>query len=753
MAEIILKDRNGVLQEYTGIQTIEVETSDGGTAKFLLEEAAESKPQLYTPSLTYNTTEAYTEITISNPVENGGFASTLEIYVNGELLMIMDAPAQGESIEVTDVSCFDGMNGKQVLGFVFSADGFLDSEKKLFETELHALNVIPDTIEDGYDYPAIRGGGTYEAVFNEKGSGSMKGFPPKPIITMGGEVYNNYVWNRDIGIGHNYNLAGITRYQNATLLIEDINGELCIDVTSTEMPQLDPPALKTDENGNTTITPAPYTESVIVYIDGEEHLKIQGLTYYATGDFEMDTSESGAWNGANNYTGHAIAGTYDLGRLHLIAEEETELVIRCVYDNGNGNASNYPMLSKLDTELSASYTADSSSKLQKSFYGLSSESEIYSVAYTIPEGEHFIDIKDIDTVSVSAYSVFGIAIYQLCNEKTIVLTDYEKHTISAIATAACSHSMDSEMVSIECQMIPYCVVTDRVLIIGNEIDAIDRVEIYINDTMVDSIEHTAMGWNVDLTNYPHHEAKSSVYIKLTVGDLVYETEAITADLSVPTPAVTIDGTTVTATGIVSQVTSIEVYIDDILYATYEYDSESGFSQDLADGLTDPDSKEPYWNVEPISGVPYGFELNSSGYYESTNKAVNNSYSLCKVNIGTPLSRIYIKAINTDLGIGVDSNRVSYAYDDSSITATFNCINYAESSYDFGILSTLDNTLTQSYEIDSSNVMKSFKGLQSASIQTVTYTVPAGEHFVYVKYRKDSSVNKNNDSLQFTVALS
>ena len=57
----------------------------------------------------------------------------------------------------------------------------------------------------------------------------------------------------------------------------------------------------------------------------------------------------------------------------------------------------------------------------------------------------------------------------------------------------------------------------------------------------------------------------------------------------------------------------------------------------------------------------------------------------------------------------------------------------------------------SYSADSSYYKKFTSS--STSVQTVDYGVlEAGEHFIYVKYRKDSSVNSGNDSLQFKVRL-
>ena len=131
-----------------------------------------------------------------------------------------------------------------------------------------------------------------------------------------------------------------------------------------------------------------------------------------------------------------------------------------------------------------------------------------------------------------------------------------------------------------------------------------------------------------------------------------------------------------------------------------------------------------YEVTNVEGAQYGFELNSNGYYESQNAGINSSYSICKINL----------------------------ISDGSSTLYLDCINSGENNFDYGILSKVDETLSLSYSADSS-YFKSFRGLSSTSVQTVNYGVlSAGEHFIYVKYRKDSSVNSGNDSLQFKVRL-
>ena len=131
-----------------------------------------------------------------------------------------------------------------------------------------------------------------------------------------------------------------------------------------------------------------------------------------------------------------------------------------------------------------------------------------------------------------------------------------------------------------------------------------------------------------------------------------------------------------------------------------------------------------WGVTKADGATYGFEMNSNGYYESTNKGVINSAAVCKLTFDTfGKYHLYL-----------------------------DCINYAESSYDYGILSKLDTALGTTYSDDgTSKTFYSFKSKQSANVVTVDYgEIAAGEHFIYIKFKKDSSQDKNNDSLQFKV---
>lgn len=123
---------------------------------------------------------------------------------------------------------------------------------------------------------------------------------------------------------------------------------------------------------------------------------------------------------------------------------------------------------------------------------------------------------------------------------------------------------------------------------------------------------------------------------------------------------------------------------------------------------------------------YGFALNANGYYESTNKGKASSWALCKVTINTP----------------------------SAFTLTIPYISSGENSYDYGIFGQLDTELANSYTDDgatgSAKVKLNCKGQASTDVKQVSYDIPAGEHFIEIKYRKDGSGNQGNDSLQFKI---
>lgn len=131
----------------------------------------------------------------------------------------------------------------------------------------------------------------------------------------------------------------------------------------------------------------------------------------------------------------------------------------------------------------------------------------------------------------------------------------------------------------------------------------------------------------------------------------------------------------------------------------------------------------------VSGASYGFNLNNStGYYVSTNNGQAKSASVARINMNFQ--------------------------SDCLVTITY--INYAEEDYDYGMFGKLDTTVATdgltaasggSSPSDSTSNYQIAKCSNSSSTQTVSYQVPAGTHFIDVKYGKDDASDSGNDSLQ------
>lgn len=132
---------------------------------------------------------------------------------------------------------------------------------------------------------------------------------------------------------------------------------------------------------------------------------------------------------------------------------------------------------------------------------------------------------------------------------------------------------------------------------------------------------------------------------------------------------------------------------------------------------------------------YGFSINANGYYESANKGVDKTCAVCRISFNLPVSA----------------------------NITFQYINYAEATYDFGVFGNVDVALTTNYyPAGSSGATISETSYKKAcntssdntsSVQTLTYSnVSAGSHFIDIKYSKDDATAANNDTLQFKVAI-
>ena len=142
----------------------------------------------------------------------------------------------------------------------------------------------------------------------------------------------------------------------------------------------------------------------------------------------------------------------------------------------------------------------------------------------------------------------------------------------------------------------------------------------------------------------------------------------------------------------------------------------------------------YTVTTQVSGASYGFQLNSStGYYVSTNNGKAKSASVARLNMDF----------------------------ESACLVTIQYINYAEANYDYGMFGKLDTTVATdgltansstgtSSPSDSTNNYQLAMASNSSSAQTITYNVPAGQHYIDIKYGKDDASDSNNDTLQWKV---
>jgi hypothetical protein len=129
----------------------------------------------------------------------------------------------------------------------------------------------------------------------------------------------------------------------------------------------------------------------------------------------------------------------------------------------------------------------------------------------------------------------------------------------------------------------------------------------------------------------------------------------------------------------------------------------------------------YEIIPQIEGAKYGFALREDGYWESQNFKAGSSAAVCQINISNVAGRpVYI-----------------------------DCINYAESNYDYGILGSVNQELVTANS-DDGGVKQNFKGMSKNEVQTITYDDALGNCFIQVKFKKDSSGDQNNDSLRFQV---
>lgn len=129
-------------------------------------------------------------------------------------------------------------------------------------------------------------------------------------------------------------------------------------------------------------------------------------------------------------------------------------------------------------------------------------------------------------------------------------------------------------------------------------------------------------------------------------------------------------------------------------------------------------------VATVQGASYGFNLNSNtGYYTSTNTGVANSAAVCRVTFNSPVRCL----------------------------VTIQYINYAEVGNDFGMFGNIDSALSTGNTVDANVKLACSAAAYNVSTpQTLTYEFESGSHYIDIKYRKNDTVNSNNDNLQFKV---
>ena len=157
--------------------------------------------------------------------------------------------------------------------------------------------------------------------------------------------------------------------------------------------------------------------------------------------------------------------------------------------------------------------------------------------------------------------------------------------------------------------------------------------------------------------------------------------------------------------------------------------------DITSQLVQHGGAIPDPTVTTAPGASYGFNLNSStGYYVSSNAGLSSSAAVCRVTFDLPVPCL----------------------------VTFQYINYAEATYDFGIFGKIDTTLsTNAWNSSSSGgdyttdagleqIRLNTSSSNTSTPQTLTYEIQSGEHYIDIKYGKDQASDENNDSLQWKI---
>lgn len=121
---------------------------------------------------------------------------------------------------------------------------------------------------------------------------------------------------------------------------------------------------------------------------------------------------------------------------------------------------------------------------------------------------------------------------------------------------------------------------------------------------------------------------------------------------------------------------------------------------------------------------YQFEL-IDNWYTSNNKGVDNSYALAKVSFT-------VLEDNTDI--------------------VFKYLQNSEQGYDYGLFSNIDTVYQNSNDAETDTTYVSLKNKNATETpgEVIYKNISSGNHFIYVKYRKDSSASSGDDCFKFKV---
>lgn len=136
--------------------------------------------------------------------------------------------------------------------------------------------------------------------------------------------------------------------------------------------------------------------------------------------------------------------------------------------------------------------------------------------------------------------------------------------------------------------------------------------------------------------------------------------------------------------------------------------------------------DPSYTVSDMTSTYKFIKNENTGYYISNNNTIQNSQAVARVTFVLPVS------CNVEIGY----------------------INYAEPNGDYAIFGNIDSALNAgSASYVDSDVFYTCAAVvdHQAYEQSLIYTIPAGEHFIDIKYQKNvNATHRNNDSLQFRI---